>query len=159
MPCGSCLGIWLVLSALGNLYSQVAPTTSSCTSLLLVVIAQVASFLSEQAPIQLLQPCFEPWRGGLLSLDGVIARLSELLPPTFEELQRDFAVGVVTADGQHLLVDQGPLPQAVAASAAIPFLFSSVDVPGGSCDACVTVGPTCHSLHTQLGKSRAGLHT
>lgn len=92
---------------------------------------QVASFLSEQAPIQLLQPCFEPWRGGLLSLDGVVARLSELLPPTFEELQRDFAVGVVTADGEHVLVDQGPLPQAVAASAAIPFIFSSVDVPGG----------------------------
>lgn len=91
---------------------------------------QVAGFLSEQAPIQLLQPCFEPWRGGLLSLDGVVQRLSELLPPTFEDLQRDFAVGVVTAEGEHVLVDQGPLPAAVAASAAIPFIFSSVDVPG-----------------------------
>jgi predicted acylesterase/phospholipase RssA len=134
------VSIRLVLSAFGNHYSRAALTTSPCTSPLLLVIAQVASFLSEQAPIQLLQPCFEPWRGGLLSLDGVVARLSELLPPTFEELQRDFAVGVVTADGQHLLVDQGPLPQAVAASAAIPFLFSSVDVPGGFGDQGDTAG-------------------
>jgi predicted acylesterase/phospholipase RssA len=59
-----------------------------------------------------------------------VQRLSELLPPTFEDLERDFAVGVVTADGEHVLVDQGPLPAAVAASAAIPFIFSSVDVPG-----------------------------
>jgi predicted acylesterase/phospholipase RssA len=93
-------------------------------------VSQVAAFLSEQAPIQLLQPCFEPWRGGLLSLDGVVARLSQLLPATFEELERDFAVGVVTADGEHVLVDHGPLPAAVAASAAIPLIFSSVDVPG-----------------------------
>jgi len=94
---------------------------------------QVAGFLSEKAPIQLLQPSFEPWRGGVLSLDGVVQRLAELLPPTFEDLERDFAVGVVTADGEHVLIDQGPLPEAVAASAAIPFIFSPVDVPGGMC--------------------------
>lgn len=39
-------------------------------------------------------------------------------------------VGVVTADGQHRLIDRGPLPEAVAASAAIPFVFQSVDIPG-----------------------------
>lgn len=54
-----------------------------------------------------------------------------MLPPTFDGLERDFAVGVVTADGQHVLIDQGPLPEAVAASAAIPFIFANVDVPGG----------------------------
>lgn len=95
--------------------------------------AQAAALLSEQAPIQLLQPCLQPWRGGVLSLDGVVQRLSELLPPTFEGLDRDFAVGVVTADGQHLLIDSGPLPEAVAASAAIPLIFSAVDVPGEHC--------------------------
>lgn len=63
-------------------------------------------------------------------MDGVVQRLSELLPATFEGLEREFAVGVVTADGQHVLVDKGPLPEAVAASAAIPVIFSSVDVPG-----------------------------
>jgi hypothetical protein len=93
--------------------------------------AQAAALLSERAPIQLLSPCFEPWRGGLLSLEGVVERLAELLPATFEGLDRDFAVGVVTADGEHALIDRGPLPEAVAASAAIPLIFSSVDVPGG----------------------------
>lgn len=104
-----------------------------------------------------------------------MARLSELLPPTFEELHRDFAVGVVTADGEHVLVDQGPLPQAVAASAAIPFIFSSVDVPGGvlawgQCGLCVcahlawlclrqpTVAePFCTSL--QLAENQRGCAT
>ncbi|KXZ47273.1 hypothetical protein GPECTOR_36g125 [Gonium pectorale] len=93
---------------------------------------QVAKHLSEQAPAELLRPSVSPWRGGALSLDGVIARLRDLLPPTFEELEREFAVGVVTADGQHVLLDSGPLPEAVAASAAIPFIFEAVDVPGQS---------------------------
>eukprot|EP00879_Flechtneria_rotunda_P002076 GHRR01002255.1.p1 GENE.GHRR01002255.1~~GHRR01002255.1.p1 ORF type:complete len:329 (+),score=124.55 GHRR01002255.1:736-1722(+) len=91
---------------------------------------QIAHTLSEKSPIEYLRPNFDPWRGGLLSLEGVIDRLRELLPPTFEGLKRDFAVGVVTADGLHVLIDQGPLPEAVAASAAIPFIFATVDVPG-----------------------------
>lgn len=91
---------------------------------------QVAQHLRACPPIQLLRPCWEPWRGGLLSMDAVIERLAQLLPPTFEELERDFAVGVVTADGEHVLIDSGPLPEAVVASAAIPFVFSAVDVPG-----------------------------
>lgn len=90
----------------------------------------MAQLLSEKPPIQFLKPSLEPWRGGLLSLEGVVDRLRELLPPTFEGLERDFAVGVVTTDGTHVLIDQGPLPEAVAASAAIPFVFSNVDVPG-----------------------------
>lgn len=91
---------------------------------------EVAQHLRASPPIQMLKPCWEPWRGGVLSLDSVIRRLAQLLPPTFEELERDFAVGVVTGDGEHVLIDSGPLPEAVAASAAIPFVFSSVDVPG-----------------------------
>lgn len=39
-------------------------------------------------------------------------------------------MGVVTAEGEHLLIDSGPLPEAVAASAAIPIIFQAVDVPG-----------------------------
>jgi predicted acylesterase/phospholipase RssA len=39
-------------------------------------------------------------------------------------------VGVVTADGEHKLIDSGPLPEAVAASAAIPVIFESVEIPG-----------------------------
>lgn len=86
--------------------------------------------LSRDPPIQMLQLSSQPWRGGALSLQGVIERLRDLLPPRFEDLQREFAVGVVTADGRHVLLDSGPLPEAVAASAAVPYMFQAVDVPG-----------------------------
>lgn len=39
-------------------------------------------------------------------------------------------MGVVAADGTYRLIDSGPLPEAVAASAAIPFVFAPVNVPG-----------------------------
>jgi len=90
---------------------------------------RVARELSAVPPIQLLRPCWEPWRGGVLSMDAVLERLRDLLPPTFEDLERDFAVGVVDARGNHVLIDEGPLPEAVVASAAIPFVFAAVDVP------------------------------
>jgi predicted acylesterase/phospholipase RssA len=90
---------------------------------------RVARELSAVPPIQLLRPCWEPWRGGVLSMDAVVERLRDLLPPTFEDLERDFAVGVVDSEGNHVLIDSGPLPEAVVASAAIPFVFAAVDVP------------------------------
>ena len=67
---------------------------------------------------------------GLFSLDGVVERLRELLPATFEELDRDFACAVLTSRGEYIVLDSGPLPEAVAASAAIPFLFAPVHIPG-----------------------------
>jgi predicted acylesterase/phospholipase RssA len=103
----------------------------------------------------MLKPCWEPWRGGVLSLDAVIARLAKLLPPTFEELERDFAVGVVTAEGEHLLIDSGPLPEAVAASAAIPFIFSSVDVPGAHSSGAVA-GPPLAGWRRAAQRVRGG---
>ncbi|GAX86333.1 hypothetical protein CEUSTIGMA_g13745.t1, partial [Chlamydomonas eustigma] len=90
----------------------------------------VASELSRDAPIKLLNPSHAPWKGGLLSLDPVVERLRGLLPATFEELEKEFAVGVVDAQGRHILIDKGPLPEAVAASAAIPLIFQGVHIPG-----------------------------
>ncbi|KAK9868822.1 hypothetical protein WJX84_006542 [Apatococcus fuscideae] len=90
---------------------------------------QVAAELSRVPPLELLVPCRQPWQG-LLSLERVVDRLQALLPPTFEELPQQFAVGVVTRQGQHMLIDSGPLPEAVAASAAIPFIFGPVAIPG-----------------------------
>lgn len=44
-------------------------------------------------------------------------------------------MGVVASDGRYRLIDSGPLPEAVAASAAIPFIFEPLDIPGSaSCD-------------------------
>ena len=84
---------------------------------------------TKDPPWKLVRPnlCF--WKG-LLRLDAVVHRLRELLPATFEELQTDFACAVLDAEGNYVLVDSGPLPEAVAASAAIPFLFARVDIPG-----------------------------
>lgn len=92
--------------------------------------ARVARELSLSRPADLLSVSAQPWKGGLLSMDPVIRRLSQLLPATFEELPTEFAVGVVTRDGRHALINRGPLPEAVVASAAIPWLFSGVDIPG-----------------------------
>lgn len=125
-----------VLSAGVDNVLQVLMHPLTHTRTCMYVCLQAAAELSRVAPIELLRPSLEPWRGGLLSLDDVIAKLRELLPPTFEELQREFAVGVVTAEGEHLLIDSGPLPEAVAASAAIPFVFASVDVPGEAAAGC-----------------------
>lgn len=110
---------------------------------------EVASELSRVAPIELLQCNWSFWEG-LFTYDRVVARLRQvrqllllhkkggcrahmqhprpllrlqLLPPRFEDLETDFAVGVMTAEGQHAIIDSGDLPTAVAASAAIPLLF------------------------------------
>lgn len=63
--------------------------------------AQVARLLSEQQPIELLRCSANPLKGGFLSLDPVVERLRELLPPRFEDLQTDFAVGVVSPPCLH----------------------------------------------------------
>ena len=89
-------------------------------------------------PIQMLRPNLQPWKGGVLSLDPTVERLRQLLPATFEELPIPLAVGVVDKNGKHTLVRSGPLPEAVAASAAIPMIFAAVDVPGK----CVTSIPS-----------------
>jgi predicted acylesterase/phospholipase RssA len=73
----------------------------------------------------------EPLRG-VLRLDGAVARLRQLLPPTFEALPRRFACGVVDASGAHRTISSGPLPEAVAASMAIPCLFRAVAIPGAT---------------------------
>ncbi len=61
---------------------------------------QVALELSRDAPCSLLKLTLGgltsgAWRGGLVCLDGVISRLRELLPATFEELEVEFAVSAV----------------------------------------------------------------
>lgn len=45
-------------------------------------------------------------------------------------------VGVVNSKGEYMVIDSGPLPEAVAASAAIPVLFQSVNIPGESMEFC-----------------------
>ena len=92
-------------------------------------VEAIADELSRVAPMQLLRPS-QDLRNGALSLQRVVQRLEVLLPPTFEDLPHKFAVGVVGSDGKHHLIHQGPLAEAVAASAAIPGLFEPVHIEG-----------------------------
>ena len=110
---------------------------------------QVAAELARVAPIQLLRPNMQPWKGGVLSLDPVVERLRQLLPATFEELPVPLAVGVVDQTGKHMLIRSGPLPEAVAASAAIPMVFAAVDIPGKDFAAiCNTSANVIFTFHT-----------
>lgn len=45
-------------------------------------------------------------------------------------------MGVVSKEGDYRLIDSGPLPEAVAASAAIPWIFNPVNIPGKARLAC-----------------------
>lgn len=70
-----------------------------------------------------------PWRG-VLSMGRVLQRLGELLPARIEDLDLPFGIGVMTRTGERRLLTEGPLPEAVAASCAIPRLFAPVPVAG-----------------------------
>jgi predicted acylesterase/phospholipase RssA len=91
--------------------------------------AEIARELSAQAPIRLFRPSWTPWRG-LMSLGHIIERLRDWLPPTFADLARPFGVGVRYPDGSAGVLTSGPLPEAVAASCAIPGVFTPVCVAG-----------------------------
>lgn len=91
--------------------------------------AEVHDLLVEQAPLSWLRPSLLPWRG-LTTADGMISRLRELVPPTFAELGRPLAVGVMEPSGGHALLSHGDLPRAVAASCAVPHLVRPVEIDG-----------------------------
>jgi len=89
--------------------------------------AAIAAECAARRPIAWMRPNPAIWRG-LFTTGPVIERLRALLPPTFEDLKRPFGVGVIDGDGRSLLLTSGPLPEAVAASCAIPWVFAPVEV-------------------------------
>jgi NTE family protein len=81
-------------------------------------------------PINLLTPRWAFW-GGLFSLDRAVAHLRSMgVPDRFDQLPRPFAVGVVDRARKHHLLTSGDLPEAVVASAAIPWLFAPRCIDG-----------------------------
>jgi predicted acylesterase/phospholipase RssA len=118
----------------------------------------LAAEFTRDSPLASCTPHLRIWRG-LFTMHGVIARLSELMPATFEELDRPFGVGVMTADGGHRLVTSGPLPQAVAASMAIPRLFEPVVLDGTPCADGAFVDRTAHrAWEAHRGHIRTLIH-
>ena len=82
----------------------------------------IAEVVGGQQPLSMCGLHLAPWKG-LFSLDRVVARMAEYLPPTFADLPYPFAAGVYGPDGRPALLTHGSLPEAVAASCAIPYLF------------------------------------
>jgi len=92
-------------------------------------IEAIREELTERPPSTMLQGHWRIWRG-LFLFDRAIARLRELLPPRVEDLPIPFAAGVRGPDRRHALLTSGPLPEVVAASCAMPFVFAPVAVDG-----------------------------
>eukprot|EP00955_Chlamydomonas_euryale_P096485 365014-Chlamydomonas_euryale.AAC.9 len=69
-------------------------------------------------------------------------------------------VAVLAKTGEYLIIDSGPLPEAVAASAAIPVVFSPVRVPSltkvqNPCQVCGAAAIGCRTLsRAELGWAR-----
>lgn len=92
-------------------------------------IEAIREELTSRPPSNMLQGHWRIWRG-LFLFDRAIARLRELLPPRVEDLPMPFAAGVRAPGGGHALLTSGPLPEVVAASCAMPFVFAPVVVDG-----------------------------
>jgi predicted acylesterase/phospholipase RssA len=91
--------------------------------------ADLAGRLSAQTPLSMMCTHARIWRG-LFTMDAVIDQLADWLPPRIEDLPLPFGVGVMAPDGTAQVITAGPLPEAVAASCAIPYIFAPVDVDG-----------------------------
>jgi len=89
----------------------------------------IADLVTTKRPGAWLRPHWALWRG-TFCMRAFVAMLREKLPASFEALNRPFGVGVRAPDGTHRLLTSGSLPEAVAASCAVPYLFASVDVDG-----------------------------
>jgi predicted acylesterase/phospholipase RssA len=88
---------------------------------------QIHSELCGQSPWSMFLPSATPWRG-LLSLGRMLRRLRDWLPAQISDLPHPFGVGVMAPDGSAKLLNHGPLPELVAASCAIPWLFSPISI-------------------------------
>jgi NTE family protein len=91
--------------------------------------ADIGRHVRGQRPLWFARPSVRPWTG-LGSLSAFERWLEGFLPPRFSDLRHPLALGVVTRDGQHRLVTEGPLARAVTASCAMPWVFSPVEVEG-----------------------------
>jgi predicted acylesterase/phospholipase RssA len=89
---------------------------------------RLEALVAGRRPFDLMGWHRQPWRG-IFSLDPLLTWLRDHLPPTFADLDRPFAAGVAGARGAALLTE-GPLPEAVAASCAIPGIFLPVSHGG-----------------------------
>jgi hypothetical protein len=91
--------------------------------------SEITIELKRKRPIELVRPSLKITRGAF-SLRGLINHLRTILPKDFSQLQIPLAVGVFGESGRFELVSSGDLPDAVAASCSIPYLFQPVLLNG-----------------------------
>ena len=82
--------------------------------------------LCGRRPLAWVGPSRRPWRG-LFGLQRVIAELRRHLPQRFDQLSRPLGAGAARGEVPVLLT-AGDLPEAVAASCAVPYLFHPVRI-------------------------------
>jgi predicted acylesterase/phospholipase RssA len=92
-------------------------------------LGRIGDVLSKSAPLSYMRPHLKPWRG-LFTMRALVAELRSLIPSTFAELPKPFAVGVQDEAGRHCLLHEGDLLSAVLASIAIPYVFPPVPRDG-----------------------------
>jgi len=93
---------------------------------------EISGLISSKRPFQLLRPAFRFWRGAI-SFGPLIKYLDrdiDKLPANIESLRIPTYLGVTTMDKQNVLLNSGPVARGVAASCAVPGIFSSVEVNG-----------------------------
>lgn len=91
--------------------------------------ADIGKLVAERPPYAYFGVHARVWTGAF-SLGPVVAWLRERLPAEFSGLSRPFAAGVIDMAGRPQLLTAGSLPEAVAASCAIPGVFAPVVVNG-----------------------------
>ena len=69
------------------------------------------------------------WKG-LFLFDSFKARLREVLPERIEDLPIPFGVGLCTMDRKAIVVTNGNLVDAIAASCAVPYMFHPMPFEG-----------------------------
>jgi predicted acylesterase/phospholipase RssA len=90
---------------------------------------EIAQRISADTPWSLIELSARPW-SGLFTMDPARRRLSEWLPERIEDLDRPFAVGVITMSKAPRLLSSGPLPASVVASCSMPWVFRPVELEG-----------------------------
>ncbi len=92
---------------------------------------EILALARSRRPVAWMRPHRRPWRG-LMKLDPLVEELRRYLPASFADLPTAAGVGVIDGRGAFRLLRSGPLPEAVAASCAVPGLFAPVDVGGAA---------------------------
>ena len=88
-------------------------------------LGEISALLSAHRPIHYIR--FRGWRG-LFTLRPMIEFIRAHLPARIEDLKTPLAVGVVNLYRRYHLLTSGPLPELIAASCAVPYLFQAIKV-------------------------------